>query len=146
MPPVLTTIGLLAVFFATSCTAFSLSELITINSPHPVQKIVAQQNPARFPPFPILEVALGHILGQIGGNATAAENVTIVQGLSSTPRSPPDVSKFVALNERGTPAQCGPSSPCIDGSCCNSVCAGLLRRDAFDKAVGREMRLYALQL
>lgn len=64
------------------------------------------------------------MLGQMGENATEAENTTIAQGLSGPPGSPTrrNVSKYVSLNERDIPAQCGPDVPCVDGSCCNSVC------------------------
>ena len=59
----------------------------------------------------------------MGENATEAENATIVRGLSDTPGSSTrrDVSNCVPLNERYIPAQCGPNSLCVDGSCYNSV-------------------------
>jgi hypothetical protein len=147
MSPSLTSIRFLTLVLATGANAFSLSELITTNFSHPYQKAIAQQNPAVIPPFPILQVGLDHILGQMGENATEAENATIAQGLSGTR----DVSRSIALNKRDTPAQCGPNSPCIDGSCCNSVCcaaAPCLRSASSDisRRLGRKVRLHGLQL
>jgi hypothetical protein len=113
---------------ATGTFAFSLSELI-ITTNTSLHNSISQQNPAVIPPFPILQVALEHILSQIGRNATEAENATIAGGSSGTPRSSTrrDVSKSLSLNERDAPAQCGPNSPCADGSCCNSVLCLALR-------------------
>jgi hypothetical protein len=101
--------------------AFSLSQLITANTTHAGNSL-SQQNLAVAPPFPILQVALDHVLGQWGENATEAENATIAEGLSATAGSTrrSDLSKFVSLRERDAPAQCSPTSPCADGSCCNS--------------------------
>jgi chitinase len=101
--------------------AFSLSELITANITH-TSASVSQQNLAVAPPFPILQVALEHILSQWGENATEAENATIAAALSATPRLTrrSDLSTFVSLRERDAAAQCSPTSPCADESCCNS--------------------------
>lgn len=80
------------------------------------------------PPFPILEIGLKHILSQLGRNATKAENNSIaaeaVARHSSIVRlnDSTAISTFLALNKRAAPAECGPGVPCIDGSCCNSVC------------------------
>lgn len=98
-----------AIFLGTT-QAFSLSQLIKINTTT-VKNNVTQQNLAASPPFPILEIGLEHIMGQWGANATAAENATLPMVKSS---------KFAMLKNLDAPAQCSPSSPCADASCCNS--------------------------
>lgn len=108
MPPFLTPIRLLPILFVAGTNAFSLSDLITTNFSHPHEKVVAQQNPAVIPPFPILQVGLAHMLVQTAENATEAETTSIA------------VSENVAVNEEDALTQCGPNSPCVDGSCCNS--------------------------
>ena len=101
--------------------AVSLSQLITINTTHAGNSL-SQQDLAVAPPFPILQVALNHILGQSGENATEAENATIAKALNATTGSTrrSDLSTLVSLRERDAPAQCSPTSPCVDESCCNS--------------------------
>lgn len=69
------------------------------------------------PPFPILLVGLEHMMGQIGANATKAENDSLV-GIVERTKS----SKATMLQVRDAVAQCGSGVPCSDGSCCNSVC------------------------
>lgn len=99
---------------------------------HPTQKSkkgVTQQNPALSPPFPILEVGLEYILGQIGANATV--NGKASQHEESSPRAlnldtaatHNKNNRFSSLVKRQeAPLQCGSGQPCADGSCCNSVC------------------------
>jgi hypothetical protein len=90
---------------------------LTTNIKQIVHKAVAHQNLAVAPPFPILEVGWQHIMGQIGANATKAENESIAE----TNLQHAHASKATSLQVRDTPAQCGPGVPCSDGSCCNSV-------------------------
>jgi hypothetical protein len=60
-------------------------------------------------------------MGQICANATKAENQTIVEMSVQQEQS----AKAMGIEERDTPAQCGPGVPCSDGSCCNSVRHGI---------------------
>jgi hypothetical protein len=97
---------------------------LVVNTTKSMQKAIVQQNLDIAPPFPILEIGLEHMLGQIGVNATTAENnsmagIVLLRAKSSKPSS---------LQIRDTTAQCGPGMPCSDGSCCNSVSESLLLR------------------
>ncbi|KAG9228463.1 glycoside hydrolase superfamily [Amylocarpus encephaloides] len=75
---------------------------------------IVQQNVAANPPLPILEIGYEHIISQIG------ENITLVESQSTTnDRRHSGISKVVSLSV--ALAQCGPGTPCVDGSCCNSV-------------------------
>lgn len=88
----------------------------------PSRNAIVQQHWAVGPPLPILEIGLQHILSMTGENATKAENVSITEDASRhSLTSPPLSSKFTSLRDQQTPAQCSPTQPCIDGSCCNSV-------------------------
>lgn len=87
-----------------------------------VHKAIVQQNLALAPPFPILRVGWEHMVGQIGANATKAENQTIAEM---------NAQHVTLLQERDTPTQCGPGLPCSDGSCCNSVGSRTLRSQLF---------------
>ena len=89
---------------------------VVVNSTQSVQKAVLQQNLDIAPPFPILEVATAHILSQIGGNATKAENDSMAEMNLQRLHT-----KSKILQGRDAVAQCGPGLPCSDGSCCNSV-------------------------
>lgn len=82
------------------------------------QNSICQQKLSEAPPFPILDIGLQHMLGQMGANATAAENNTIAD--ANHQPHPPDYSRFTVPNQKDI-AQCGPNQPCVDGSCCNSV-------------------------
>jgi len=59
-------------------------------------------------------------MGQMGANATKAENDSIV-GIVLRETSP----KVTSLQVRDAAVQCGPGVPCVDGSCCNSVSISL---------------------
>jgi hypothetical protein len=91
------------------------------------KKAVVQQNPVVSPPFPILDIGLEYILGQIGANATTNGNNSVK--LSSRHARHFDTrathiyhGKRASLARRVEgPVQCGPAEPCADGSCCNSV-------------------------
>jgi len=93
-----------------------LVDHITTNLTAAVNNSVTQQDIAVSPPLPILQIGLEHILAQININ-------------TSTPGTAPPTartaiyatSEVEALDTRDTLAACGPSQPCIDGSCCNSV-------------------------
>ncbi|TVY58669.1 Chitotriosidase-1 [Lachnellula cervina] len=67
--------------------------------------------------MPILDIGLQHMLGQMGANATRAENVSIAEAKG---QPPPEVSKFTLAHQKDAPAECGPGQPCTDASCCNS--------------------------
>jgi len=74
------------------------------------------------PPLPILDIGLRYILGQTGENSSRAENESILQffGLLPPTPTPAPVSIYQPLNQRKGPIQCSATSPCLDGSCCNS--------------------------
>jgi hypothetical protein len=82
----------------------------------PSKPIVQQQYFAVQPPLPILEIAYNHIIGQIGENATTAGNVSI-----NNDQHHPGFTRITGLRNKDAPAQCSPTKPCADGSCCNSV-------------------------
>ena len=103
----------------------------TSSEENPIQqptKAVVQQNLAVSPPFPILEVGLEYILGQIGANATANGNASLKESSKQIRKSDTRAThigdhRFASLAKRVEgPIQCGPGQPCADGSCCNSVC------------------------
>lgn len=62
------------------------------------------------------------MMGQIGANATKAENDSLSGIVLERTRS----SKPASLQVRDSAAQCSPGVPCSDGSCCNSVCSSIL--------------------
>src|ERR1700760_1290417 len=74
---------------------------------------VAHQN-IRVGAIDILDIGANFIRGQV--NQTKPSNVKLK-------RSPRFDSKGMtphnALQKRDGPVQCGPNSPCVDGSCCN---------------------------
>lgn len=88
---------------------------LVVNITQSVHKAVLHQNLDVAPPFPILEVGLEHMMGQMGANATKAENDSIV-GIVLRETSP----KVTSLQVRDAVVQCSPGVPCVDGSCCNS--------------------------
>ncbi|TVY56649.1 Chitotriosidase-1 [Lachnellula suecica] len=91
---------------------------------------VCQQNLEQHPPLPVLDIGLDHMLGQMGANATAAENVSIAVE-NNLPI--PAFNRFTVPNQKNAPAQCGPSQACADGSCCNSVSgAEMAEKDSAD--------------
>ena len=61
-------------------------------------------------------------MGQIGANATKAENDSLPKIALERTKS----SKPTSLQVRDSAAQCGPGMPCSDGSCCNSVRLSIL--------------------
>ena len=61
-------------------------------------------------------------MGQIGANATKAENDSLSGIVVERTKSLAPTS----LQVRDSAAQCGPSVPCSDGSCCNSVRSSIL--------------------
>lgn len=74
------------------------------------------------PPFPILEVGLEYISGQIGGNATANGNASheeiSKQALNLDKRATQNNDhRFTPLAKQiEGPIQCGPAQQCADGS------------------------------
>ncbi|TVY34581.1 Chitotriosidase [Lachnellula subtilissima] len=84
----------------------------------PRKNVISQQDLSLAPPIPILDIGLQHMLGQMGANATRAENVSNAEADGRPP--PPEVSKFTLLYQKNAPAECGPGQPCADQSCCNS--------------------------
>lgn len=84
----------------------------------PRRNVISQQDLSLAPPMPILDIGLQHMLGQMGANATRAENVSIAEAKG---QPPPEVSKFTLAHQKDAPAECGPGQPCADASCCNSV-------------------------
>jgi len=102
----------LFLFIAASHALFLPSLIANTTLIQNVQKAVFQQNLALAPPFPILRVGWEHIMGQIGANATKAENQSVAEM---------NAQHATLIQEIDTPAQCGPGLPCSDGSCCNSV-------------------------
>jgi hypothetical protein len=81
-----------------------------------VNNSVTQQDIAVSPPLPILQIGLEHILAQININTSTTGTETPTARIAIYANS--DVEP---LNTRDNLAACGPSQPCIDGSCCNSV-------------------------
>lgn len=118
------------------------------NISHPLNSQVAQANYNIAPPFPILEIASKYVLSQMGVNTSKAqndsiiaiaENATFVSSIPNTPKVTAQcgisfsceatsttyqnqTSEVDHLHKRDSPVQCGPGQPCIDGSCCNTVC------------------------
>ncbi|TVY92833.1 Chitotriosidase [Lachnellula willkommii] len=87
----------------------------------PRRNVISQQDLSLTPPIPILDIGLQHMLGQMGANATRAENVSMAEAKGQPP--PPEVSpvsKFTPPHQNDAPAECGPGQPCADASCCNS--------------------------
>jgi hypothetical protein len=107
---------ILLLVITTSSHANLFLPSLVVNTTQSVHKAVLHQNLDVAPPFPILEVGLEHIMGQMGANATKAENDSIV-GIVLRETSP----KVTSLQVRDVAVQCGPGVPCVDGSCCNSV-------------------------
>jgi len=66
------------------------------------------------------------MLGQMGANATKAQNDSIAAEHHQSP--PLEFSRFTAPNQKDALAQCGPGQPCADGSCCNSVSTAAIRK------------------
>jgi hypothetical protein len=96
--------------------SYNASSKTSVSTP---RNAICQQNLAQAPPMPILDIGLQHMLGQMGVNATKAENDSIAEANDQPP--PPEFSRFTLPNQKDAPAQCGPGQPCADGSCCNSV-------------------------
>ncbi|CAG8962203.1 hypothetical protein HYFRA_00005255 [Hymenoscyphus fraxineus] len=101
----------------------SLAIPFNTSSPVPQKKFgaipnsIAQQNVARQPTLPILEIGLNHIISQIGDNMTQAAT----EAFKNDHRHPSvGFSRFLPLHQRESPAACSPTTPCVDGSCCNS--------------------------
>jgi hypothetical protein len=82
----------------------------------PSNPIVQQQYFALQPPVPILEIAYNHTIALLGENATTAGNISI-----NNDHTHPGFTRITGLHNKDAPAQCGPTTPCVDGSCCNSV-------------------------
>ncbi|KAI9712955.1 MAG: hypothetical protein M1812_006702 [Candelaria pacifica] len=86
---------------------------------------VVQQNLEVAPPLPILQIGLDYILGQIGANATVQGNISHAKDVAGPntyvyPRRA-GFTPYVPLDKRvDGPIQCSASTPCADGSCCNS--------------------------
>lgn len=104
-----------------------VTSLVAEDLLHIPKKAVVQQNLAVSPPFPILDVGLEYILGQIGANATANGNASLEES-SLHPRNFDTGESYLSSHTRiplekrvEGPIQCGGSQPCADGSCCNSV-------------------------
>ena len=95
---------------------------LVVNITQIMRKAVVQQNLEVAPPFPILLVGLEHMMGQIGANATKAENDSLPGIALERTKS----SKPTSLQVRDSAAHCGPGMPCSDGSCCNSVRLSIL--------------------
>ncbi len=110
-------------FLGTICLAILIDSTLAAATPELSTNVtrfprtpVVQQDFAVAPPFPILEIGLRHILSQIGANATEAGNRSIAasthQRIQISTANPAQIKDS---------AQCGPGSPCADGSCCNTV-------------------------
>lgn len=117
-------IGSLCLLTGSLIQAFSLSQLTVSNSSQAHGNSIVQQNLTVAPPFPILQIGWQHIQGQIGANATKAENESIAAERNANLQRPTrqaEISPYTSLEKRDTPAQCSIDTPCIDFSCCNSV-------------------------
>ncbi|OCK73889.1 glycoside hydrolase family 18 protein, partial [Lepidopterella palustris CBS 459.81] len=92
-------------------------------NPYPVH-----QSPGKNHPIPIMAISEEYILGQLSTNkstnATSSHsNQTFTGGNAQSKRKSllsRGFTKILPLNKRDGPIQCGPGSPCLDGSCCNS--------------------------
>lgn len=98
---------------------------------------VSHQNLTVAPPLPILDIGMRHIFSELGETATAAEinyfrnsiaasktqaMLSIeTSGMSRKTRDQAPMSQYTALNRRTSPVMCTTDSPCLDGSCCNTV-------------------------
>jgi hypothetical protein len=102
---------------------------------------IVQQYFALEPPVPILEIGYKHIINQLGENMTAAEN----QSISNDHRHP-GFSIITSLRQKVAPAECGLTSPCVDGSCCNSVSLLDHIHGGWLTRLGRKMWLYPIYL
>jgi len=87
---------------------------------NPKNDMVEHQDLDLAPPFPILEIGLQHILGQIGENSSKAENESIIQvpgfqGLRPRPSlKPAPTSITMPLNQKVGSAQCSATMPCLE--------------------------------
>ncbi|KAG4431270.1 hypothetical protein IFR05_013236, partial [Cadophora sp. M221] len=104
-------------FLLVPVTSHSSAVNSTSKTPlHNLHNHVVQQDFEEYAPLPILEIGLQHILAQIGANATDAGNESMSgeshHHINTAEKIPTPIIEVVD--------QCGPSSPCVDGSCCNS--------------------------
>jgi hypothetical protein len=81
-----------------------------------VHNAIVQQDFKEATPFPILDIGLQHIVSDLVANGSQVD-VEILTGNQQGQPTSPEVSLLANL----APTQCSPTSPCIDGSCCNTV-------------------------
>lgn len=106
---------LLALLLSTTCRALLLPAGNI--STHPSEAVV-QQSLELAPPVPILDIGYVHMLNQDAANAThPKDNIPAGHHIQSDIVAP----ALVAASGPTIVGLCNATSPCVDGSCCNSV-------------------------